>query len=99
MLYNLGTMERKIKLYLDISIINFAVDDRTPVEKLLTQKLIEEIKAGKYEVFISEVVLLEINKSAEEKRKEGGRCDRRRRSPSDVPLGRGTRDRPGRRRR
>ena len=70
MRYNLSMMERKTKLYLDTSIINFAVDDRTPAEKLLTQNLIKEIKAGKYEVFISEVVLLEINKSEEEKRKE-----------------------------
>lgn len=70
MRYNVSAMERKTRIYLDTSIFNFAVDDRTPAEKRLTQKLIEEIKAGKYEAFISDVVLLEINKAGKERRKE-----------------------------
>lgn len=69
MRYNLSAMKR-LKLYLDTSIINFAVDERNPAEKLLTRKLIEEIKAGRYEVFISDVVLLEIKKAEEERQKE-----------------------------
>ncbi|MFH1824218.1 MAG: PIN domain-containing protein [Candidatus Firestonebacteria bacterium] len=61
---------RKLKIYLDTSIINFAIDDRNPEGKKLTLRLFEEIKAGKYEAFISRVVLFEVNKADDEKRKK-----------------------------
>jgi predicted nucleic acid-binding protein len=56
---------KKLKLYLDTSIISHAIDDRDPEIKKLTLRLFEEIKAGEYEVFISELVMAEINKANE----------------------------------
>lgn len=58
---------RQFKIYLDTSIINFAVDDRNPKEKEVTLKLIEEIKQGRYEVFISDVVIFEIKRADKER--------------------------------
>jgi predicted nucleic acid-binding protein len=56
---------RKTKLYLDTSIISHAIDDRTPETKQLTLKFFDEIKAGKYEVFVSELLLAEIDRADE----------------------------------
>jgi len=61
-----GDKMRKTSLYLDTSIINFAIDDRNPDEKKITQCLIDEIKEGKYEAFISELVTAEIDKAPQE---------------------------------
>lgn len=65
----MGNM-KKLKLYLDTSIISFAIDDRNPREKRLTLRLIDEIKAGKYEAFISAVTIVEIKRATEEIRKK-----------------------------
>jgi predicted nucleic acid-binding protein len=59
---------KRLKIYLDTSIISFAVDSRDLEKHRLTLQLLDEIKAGKYEVFISEVALLEIGKDTEENR-------------------------------
>ena len=53
-------MNKKLTLYFDTSIINFAFSDDAPDKKTRTLKLIEEIRAGRYEVFISDIVLREI---------------------------------------
>ena len=57
---------KKLRLYFATSVYNFAIDDSVPAERMFTLKLLEEIKGGKYEVFISEVVTLEINRAPEE---------------------------------
>jgi predicted nucleic acid-binding protein len=54
---------KKLKIYLDTSIISFAIDGRNPREKRLTLRLIDEIKAGKYEAFISAVTIAEIKRA------------------------------------
>ncbi len=46
---------------MDTSIYNFVIADDVPREREVTLKLIDEIKHGKYEVFISDVVVREIN--------------------------------------
>jgi len=56
---------KKLKLYLDTSIISHAIDDRDPETKRLTLQLFKEIKAGEYEAFVSELVMAEINKADE----------------------------------
>jgi len=53
----------KLKIYLDTTIISHAVDARNPETQRLTIKFFEETKAGKYEVFISDLVMAEINKA------------------------------------
>lgn len=56
---------KKLKLYLDTSIINFVIAEDSLIEKQITHQLLREIEREKYEVFISEVVLLEISRSPE----------------------------------
>ncbi|MBL7132080.1 MAG: PIN domain nuclease [Candidatus Omnitrophica bacterium] len=52
---------KKMRLYLDASIINFALAEDIPLEeKEITKKLCKEINKGKFDGFISEVVLREI---------------------------------------
>ncbi|MFH1901727.1 MAG: PIN domain nuclease [Candidatus Omnitrophota bacterium] len=60
--HNRRDMDRKLKVYLDTSIINFAIADDIPRgDKEATQCLCEQINKGKYEGLISEVMLREIN--------------------------------------
>lgn len=60
-------MSKRLKLYFDTSVFNFAFADDAPDKKAMTLKLIEEIKAGKYEVYISTIVLREIKEAPTEK--------------------------------
>jgi predicted nucleic acid-binding protein len=55
------------KLYFDTSIFNFAFAEDIPREKEVTLRLFEELKKGRYEVFVSEVVIREINRAPQEK--------------------------------
>ena len=60
--------ERNIKLYLDTSIINFAVSEQgVAQEKEVTLQLFEQIRRGRFEAGISEVVLREISRAPEKK--------------------------------
>ena len=61
-------MNKKLTLYFDTSIINFAFSDDAPDKKTRTLKLIEEIRAGRYEVFISDIVLREILEAPDAKK-------------------------------
>lgn len=60
-------MGKKLKLYFDTSVFNFAFADDTPDKKAITLKLIDEVKTNKYDVYISAVVLREIRESQREK--------------------------------
>ena len=60
-------MRKKLRLYFDTSIFNFAFADDAPHEKEVTLRLIAEIKKGKYEVYISDVVLREIKEAGKKK--------------------------------
>ena len=51
---------RKLALYLDTSVLSFAIaEDISNEDKDITVKLLEEINKGKYEGFISNVVIRE----------------------------------------
>ncbi|MDR4509307.1 MAG: PIN domain-containing protein [Candidatus Brocadiaceae bacterium] len=63
-------MIKKLKLYFDTSVFNFAFADDTPERKDLTIKLLEEVKVNKYDVYISTVVLREIHEAPREKAKK-----------------------------
>lgn len=56
---------KKLKLYFDTSVLNFAIATDVPNERQITLKLIDEIKQGKHEVFISDVVIREIEQAQE----------------------------------
>lgn len=61
----------KLRVYLDTSIINFAVSTQdVPREKEATLKLLQDIKAGKYSPYVSEVTIRKITRASEAKRDE-----------------------------
>lgn len=59
-----------MKIYLDTSIPSFILKDEIPDKRGVTQKLLEEIKAGKIAAYISAVTIRELNKT-EDKQKRG----------------------------
>ncbi|MFH1776106.1 MAG: type II toxin-antitoxin system VapC family toxin [Candidatus Omnitrophota bacterium] len=65
MRYNIIIMKRP-RIYLDTSIFKLAVDAMNPEKKELTLNLFNGIMAGKYEAFISNIVMLEVNEAPEE---------------------------------
>jgi len=62
---------KKLKVYLDTSIINFLFADDVPELKAATIDFFDNfIKTAIYETYISEYVLLEINKTPDNEKKE-----------------------------
>jgi len=57
-----------LKVYFETSVFNFAFADDSPVEKDITLKLFNKIKD--YEAYISEIVIREISRAPEFKRKQ-----------------------------
>ena len=57
---------KKLKVYLDTSVIGYLVNNNTPEKTTDTFKLWEEIKKGKYDIFISEIFLTEVSESPNE---------------------------------
>ena len=69
-----GPEERKdimqeLKLYLETSVWNFFFADDAPEKRDITKRFFESIKENIYEIFISEVVIREINDAPEPKRR------------------------------
>lgn len=60
--------DSKIKVYLDTSVISYLDQQDAPVEMAQTREVWEKIKSGKYDVYISDVVLRELNECKEDKR-------------------------------
>ncbi len=59
------------KLYLDTSIINFAIaTQQVEKEKGITLKLLNQIVQGKFEGYISDIVLQEIQKTPDETKRQ-----------------------------
>ena len=56
-------MKRKMKLYLDTSVISALFDERNPERKSLTESFFKE--TGDYEVFVSEITIAEIERTPE----------------------------------
>jgi predicted nucleic acid-binding protein len=54
-------MRRKIKLYLDTSVISALFDEKNPQRQFLTQLFFENIEA--FDTYVSEVVLAEIDET------------------------------------
>ncbi|MEW5947577.1 MAG: hypothetical protein AB1742_15415 [bacterium] len=51
---------KKLKLYIETSVWNFLFADDAPEEKAVTERLFKDVEAGKYDIFISETVNVEI---------------------------------------
>lgn len=61
---------KKLKLYLDTSVLNFLYADDVPEFKKITEDFFENyVKKGKYIVYISDVVIREIEKTKDENKK------------------------------
>lgn len=59
---------RKLKLYLETSVWNFIFADDAPEKRDMTKMFFASIKENLYEIFVSEVVIREINDAPESKR-------------------------------
>ena len=59
---------RKLKVYLDTSVISHLLQEDVPEKMADTRKLCEMFKNKKYEVYLSTIVLKEIQKCPEPKR-------------------------------
>ncbi len=62
---------KRTKIYLDTSVINFLYADDVPEFKKITEEFFAYVKEGKrFDVYISDVVINEINKTNDQKRKK-----------------------------
>ncbi|MBA4419176.1 MAG: hypothetical protein C0392_14905 [Syntrophus sp. (in: bacteria)] len=59
---------KKLRLYLEKSTWNFYFADDTPEKKEITIRFYEKIKRGEYEVFISDLVIAEMNRAGSKKK-------------------------------
>ena len=59
---------RKLKVYLDTSVISHLLQEDVPEKMADTRKLWEMFKAGKYDVYLSTVTLRELQKCSEPKK-------------------------------
>ena len=51
---------KKLQLYFDTSVFNFAFTEDAPDERETTLKLFEQVRQNRYNVFISEMVTKEV---------------------------------------
>ncbi|MDI6751757.1 MAG: type II toxin-antitoxin system VapC family toxin [bacterium] len=63
-------MKKRLKLYLETTIPNYIFADDTPEKQKITLRFWDEVRAGQYEVFVSEVVLGEIKKTKDLSKRE-----------------------------
>ena len=63
-------MNKKIRVYLETSVISYLEQNDVPDKMKETQELWETLKLGKYEIVISNIALVEISKCDEEKREK-----------------------------
>ena len=59
---------KKLRLYLDTTILNFLFAEDSPEERRLTQKFFKQIE--NFDVFVSEVVMREVYRCAQPKQKQ-----------------------------
>ena len=59
---------RKLKIYLDTSVISYLEQEDVPQKMEQTRKVWEILKLGEYQIIISDLVLAEINECKEPKR-------------------------------
>lgn len=57
----------RLRLYLETSVLSFAVADDVPEGRRVTLELLEEVRRGKHEAYLSEIVLVELNRAREPK--------------------------------
>ena len=55
----------KLKIYIDTSVISYLDQEDAPEKMSETQEIWELFRKNKYEIYISDVVIYEINKCSE----------------------------------
>ena len=60
---------RKLKVYLDTSVISYLDQQDSPEKMQETYEVWERIKAGQYNIFISDIVLRELNDCKDEEKR------------------------------
>ena len=65
----MNRLGKKLSLYLETSVWNFIYADDAPEKRDATKQLFEEIKEDRYNIFISEHVLVEISNTPDAKKK------------------------------
>lgn len=58
---------KKLKLYIETSVWNFLFADDAPEKRASTEIFFSDVEAGRYDIFISEVVMAEIEEAPFEK--------------------------------
>jgi predicted nucleic acid-binding protein len=60
----------KLKLYLDTSVWNFIFADETPEKQKATEDFFEQVRQGDFIIYISEIVVAEIEKTQDKSSKD-----------------------------
>jgi predicted nucleic acid-binding protein len=60
---------KRLQLYIETSVWNFYFADGAPEKKDITIAFFEKVKQGEYEIFISDAVIMEIEKATAEKKR------------------------------
>jgi predicted nucleic acid-binding protein len=63
-------MNKKLKIYLDTSVVSYLLQDDVPEKMEITNRLWELFEEGKYELYLSNVTMKEISKCPEPKRSQ-----------------------------
>ncbi len=66
---SMGKPIKKLSLYLETSVWNFVYADDAPEKQDVTKQLFREIKESRYDIFISEHVLAEIDRTPNVRKK------------------------------
>ena len=56
----------ELKVYLDTSVISYLEQDDAPEQKKITQDVWNVLRSGKYDIFISNVVVRELSECSDE---------------------------------
>ena len=62
-------MERRLKVYLDTSVISYLDQQDAPEKMRETQKVWKRLQSSRYEIYISDLVVEELDRCKENKRK------------------------------
>lgn len=63
-------MNKKLKIYLDTSVVSYLLQEDVPEKMEITNQLWELFKEGKYELYLSNVTMKEISKCPEPKKSQ-----------------------------
>ena len=62
---------KKLKYYIETSVFNFVFADDEPSRRNLTNHLFQKVQRDNVEIYVSEVVIAEINNAPEDIRNKG----------------------------